>query len=713
MRHRLLRTSAVLLAANAVSLLALSLILFRLQAPVTFFRYDGTFLLSVVKNQAEWMSGLGAFTMDFLKGMGEEWFPFDTRLLPGFLVARLAGYGDWFPAIAATWFALEFAAGTILVGRAIGFELAVTVLAVWFALFGAMPYLVPAPAMERTWGNPNVLSLMAFVMVALALFLRIGRASRMKSAASAAGLLLVLVYLTFVTPLSMIVCLPVLGFFCAVGLTTTRDSNETRWKLIASAVIVSVYLLLFVAWLPGLFLDAKTTFFWSELQPGPLGWRSTSLLLEDPALRPTGVVFYAAAVLGGIATALRAAGMQRRFALGYLTFVALLWICTGALAVGFRWLGPGVSYLDWVIYPLHALFAAQLVYSCLLGILIPDVRAALPLILMRAAVLVPWAALEVWVPPYDRPLMKNLIPFRWPPLRTPFVDFLEHEIALRPGEPFRGRVVNLAGARFDPQFVNAPFFNQHSYDAMAAVFLGNDHREYGFWFYDIPTLDETNHVASPFFHLLMSRLLNPQGALFARQHETATLFKPDILAQLGVRYVVTEEPLPDRKPVRTINLVPNRSQYLYELEDANVAGRAVSRVTIARTAGEALTRMRAADMDFRREALLFEPLPDEPLGAVSRSRLDVHRGFLTVSAEAPGRALLVLPVEFSRCLEFTWGNASAPPPLALRANLDQTAILFDRRLDARIALRNGPFANPLCRLRDFHDAVRVELGQAG
>src|SRR5262249_16294918 len=127
----------------------------------------------------------------------------------------------------------------------------------------------------------------------------------------------------------------------------------------------------------------------------------------------------------------------------------------------------------------------------------------------------------------------------------------------------------------------------------------------------------------------------------------------------------------------------------------------------------ALTRMRAADMDFRREAVLFEPLPDEPLGEVSRSRLDVHRGFLTVSAEAPGRALLVLPVEFSRCLEFTWGNASPTPPLALRANLDQTAARSARRLDGRIALPNGPFATPPCRLRDFQDAVRVELGQAG
>jgi hypothetical protein len=81
-----------------------------------------------------------------------------------------------------------------------------------------------------------------------------------------------------------------------------------------------------------------------------------------------------------------------------------------------------------------------------------------------------------------------------------------------------------------------------------------------------------------------------------------------------------------------------------------------------------------------------------------------------VSAEAPGRALLALPVEYSRCLEFTWEPSGAESPLAVRANLDQTAILFSNRLEGRLALRNGPFVNPTCRLRDLRDAVRVELG---
>ena len=83
--------------------------------------------------------------------------------------------------------------------------------------------------------------------------------------------------------------------------------------------------------------------------------------------------------------------------------------------------------------------------------------------------------------------------------------------------------------------------------------------EYGLWFYNVPTLDETNHATSPFFHLLVTRLLNPEGALFFRPHETATLFEPRILALLGVRYVLTEELVPDRTPALEIEIAPTRN----------------------------------------------------------------------------------------------------------------------------------------------------------
>ena len=74
------RAKLILLVANGLSLLALSLILFRRPAPVTFFRYDGVFILSVAKGQAEWISGLHSYAMDLLKGLGGPWFPCSSSM---------------------------------------------------------------------------------------------------------------------------------------------------------------------------------------------------------------------------------------------------------------------------------------------------------------------------------------------------------------------------------------------------------------------------------------------------------------------------------------------------------------------------------------------------------------------------------------------------------------------------------------------------------
>src|SRR4030095_7362026 len=105
------------------------------------------------------------------------WFPVDTRLISGFVFGRLGGFGDWLPALSATWFAAEFAVATMLTCRTLQLETPVGIIAVWLAFLCALPYFVPAPALERLWGNPHILSFIAYTTIALVLFLSIGRGS--------------------------------------------------------------------------------------------------------------------------------------------------------------------------------------------------------------------------------------------------------------------------------------------------------------------------------------------------------------------------------------------------------------------------------------------------------------------------------------------------------------------------------------------------------
>lgn len=82
---------------------------------------------------------------------------------------------------------------------------------------------------------------------------------------------------------------------------------------------------------------------------------------------------------------------------------------------------------------------------------------------------------------------------------------------------------------------------------------------------------------------------------------------------------------------------------------------------------------------------------------------------LHVSADSGGRSLLVLPLQFSHCL--TLESDSQKPPRLIRANLAETGVIFEGRLDARIELRTGPFLHPLCRFDDSADDRRLGVGQ--
>ena len=80
-----------------------------------------------------------------------------------------------------------------------------------------------------------------------------------------------------------------------------------------------------------------------------------------------------------------------------------------------------------------------------------------------------------------------------------------------------------------------------------------------------------------------------------------------------------------------------------------------------------------------------------------------ERGAIRVQAESRGHSLLLLPVQYSRCL------VPSDPVTArlLPANLVQTAVLFQGSIDFRIYLEYGLF-RPGCRKQDLADLA--ELG---
>jgi hypothetical protein len=582
-----------------------------------------------------------------------------------------------------------------------------SIFAAWLGPLLALPYVYPSFGFDFLWGDPTYILLIACIIAVILLFLELGRGPFVADAARFLAIAAACTYEFIQFPNFVPVSLIVLAFFGIVALVMASSMQERLVKVAAAAVLGAFVTAVFAGLIFGLYGFAKPTFFWYEFFPRPGTVRDLSFFIADHSRWPAWIV-YGLSLAGALHAALRGGATMRPIARGFLVFVL---VNVGVvLMVNEGWKGPRIAYIDIFAYPFYCIFTAHAVAAAAESLKLASRAHSRAGILALCAL--PWLVLiDYRPPPLERPLVRNLNPFIWPPAQTPVTKFLAGEIALRPGATFRGRVASVAGSDFEPQWVQAPFITQHNYDGMNLFFSGNDHRMYGLWYYGIPTLLELNQFSSPFFHLVNARLLNAPDTKDLRSYETQSIVNDRIMALLGVRYLLSDKVLPDRTPVLHYRLVEGRDLYVYSIPGANTAGYAVTQAQRAADGREAIALLAKPSFDPRTTAVLTtqEELP--PLVPVGASSLTIERGGYRIEADSPGTSLLVLPIEYSHCLRADLTTTSATPPRVVRANLTMGAILFSGRMRGSLMLRYGPLLSN-CRLADWRDAEALRIGEA-
>jgi hypothetical protein len=687
----------------ALSFATVAAIDFAFYKDALFYRYDGTFILAMARGQHEWMAhGIG-FSLNFLQGIGDIWFPLATGLLPGF---ALGTHFDarWLPVVACFVFTLEYFFSAVILARCIGASRLLSVSAAVTGAVCTLPFFVPTLVAWRVWGNPHFMTFIAVNNLALSAYLVIGRNGRRIDAALALAVLSLLVYATLAAPGCAVLFPPMLGFFGAAALFGARDNSERLRKVAAALLVAAILVVSFGLYIFALFYYARTTYFWNDMASFAVNWKQQSFVLSESGA--AGPYLWTACLAGAVLAAWRERGRLRVFAVAFLLFVALqLAIYLTAAVTGMSWGGPPLAYVDMYCLPLYALFGAYLVlgwWTAAPG----RARWATAIV----AVL-PWLSLPALHHPFSILAFHQQNPFPWPPQETSITRVLQDEIGLHEGGAFRGRVVNIAGTEFEPQYSWAPIISQHDYDGAVAFNTGNDHRYYGMWYFDIPTLIEGNQFASPFFHVINSRLLTAPEEKHARNLTTITRFRPRILAMLGVRFVITSRPLPGLAPKQTLVVQPEYPKqwtlFLYEIPDAKVGGYWSVHPQKVDDARRAMLWMDASETT--EDSAVYEPIT-APLVAGDSSQIRVFHDRLEVDAQSPGTSLLVLPVEFSHCFDVRLSRPDGAR--LLRANVDQAALLFSGQLHAELRYRYSPW-HVGCRLRDIADAERLKLSETG
>jgi hypothetical protein len=667
---------------------------------------DGQYLLTLGRNQSEFIGPIFGFSTNPLQGLGDLWFFANTRWIPELSISRLLTDPEWQRVAVHTLALLEIFCATFLLADWLYASLGKAAASAWLAVLMISPITYPGLIYNISYDAPELATLTALPLLIVPLWARTGRGALWSDAVCIVGIGLLL-WLHFVA-FSLFTAL-VYPFLIVMGLvflvTCWRNKHEFWRKIFCAGALI---VLLVISGLPqallGITTDTAFYLFPERLMRSAHELSDGSILLHTS--EPVGVLFAGLGIVGAACQVRFGHERQRMFASAVLILVVLI-VSASVLYAMKGGSGARPIYYEYVLWPIYAIFAVPCVAIAwntgwrLFASASPHIAKLRHqwrwLVLPLVAVLILHGRNFLTGATNERPNV-------YPPKMTPLVEYLRGGIALARHTPFRGRVVTMTGQNVRGGVTWDEMFGLDMHLIRA---VGNDHRTIGLWYYNIPTLIEFSHTIPPLLYALAERYLSYGSDLQVRT--LLNMRRPDIhvLRLLGVRYIITDSHLPTAG-TRRVSVMPlPQGAGMLALDEIPKPNIGVSPTTTIRLAspGEAFAWIGRAENDFERAAILDGPDPG-PLLPATDVEVRIEQDGIAVRASSAGRSLVVIPFQFSHCLRAVSRAAGKPPELR-RANLALTGLLFDGEVDAVIAYRQGPFQQPNCRLDDLADDTRL------
>ncbi|NDD62370.1 MAG: hypothetical protein EBZ36_00055 [Acidobacteria bacterium] len=322
----------------------------------------------------------------------------------------------------------------------------------------------------------------------------------------------------------------------------------------------------------------------------------------------------------------------------------------------------------------------------------------------------------------------------------PLLNYVRERIQLKPGGTFRGSVTGVFQIPED-----RPYYwheNQGSYYTVIP-----ERFKHTFFFLDfhelqMPSLEEYSQYVTPPLHVVVSRLLTRPQDYSISNMEIITRINPRIMRGLGVRYIYTDQKLNDRHLVlikglpyheptstlegeglqltrisKTVERDPSMMLRLYEVVAPNLAGFSPRQVRYNPTAEAALETLLEDSFEWDQQIVLHEPIKSDSeavtqaLAGAANGALRYDRDGIHIDATSEGTSLLLLPLQYSRCLVWRPAESSSVQARLLRANLLQTAVLFHGRAQGTIAFEFSFGVKNNCRRLDIADMEAMRFGE--
>jgi hypothetical protein len=568
------------------------------------------------------------------------------------------------------------------------------------------------------WQETTILSLTAVVLF----FLLGQKISLFANLALGFGFAILCYVVLLAFPAGAFFAAPVIGLYCLFFLFTATNKQEFLWKIITGTALTAATI---ATNIPDFFLNLYSYSWGSYFVELISRWNRTTLLrFTSMAFALSFVNFrIALVILGSVITCCfvgaRSSGSLRRVALSVL-FVECCILLIGVVNAYSARYPIAMFYSEMIhaafLVAFFILFLLLCLTLLLIGLKIPAFgsghTAWIGELAPRPYVPLLWVVSLAAILIYAFFDTAPATSMKYPPQQPESVRILKNEIELRPGEPFRGRVLVLAGmqGKSGNQWPGGPGSISDVLEFQYRTILGNDHYVHLLPFH-LSVATDFGHWTSPvtfvFLHKFFGRKddIIPDKAFFPLR-----AFNDRVARLIGIRMVVSDAPgLPGGSIVYETK-AGHADLRIFRIEHINLGQYSPTRIIRASTASEILATIATLDFDPEHDVVIDDNIPGDLVPATSVSVITHLGPTLSVSAESTGRSLLVLPFEYSHCVRLEASQGTSGQLMAV--NLQQIGLLFEKQIKAKIAYWFGPLERPKCRKADRDRADRLRLRDA-
>jgi len=712
------RTNHRLLVLLGFSGLLLSVLL--VWSKFSHFLYaglDGNLFQFTIETFLQHTQPFSVNAINIFQGLGSPLIQMNVWLNPGYLVFSLFN-AEVARVASAAIFLFAYSFSTFFLARALGLSTLSAIIAGQLAAIVFPPFQYSVGLGIQFVLNPGVTYHIALLTFILCIVLRISSPSWITVIANACAIAALYAYSVYCDPLWTVVISVAFIIPFAICIFANGNSSALRGRVLSLAL--AAFLLYGLGIFHYIFSIAGFTarqYFQAEVFGEVQTGRFVSVLFQS---QRAGFIYWLL-FCGWIFGLIFAAGKRRLFALICLIYMLCIFgLGASYLFLNINWNYPVPIYFEQSIFHLYIVGAVggwvsliSYYKALILGLhtlicstirrftshinpapIIKHNWSAICSIVERidVASTMKWAAVLIIPaiifcyflkpPPSWRAIYREK-----PPHDIGFVQYLQQEVGITSNQPFRGSVVLPSLSLSNSQKEN--FISP--YERIRIL--------HTLWKQGIPTMEIYGQMVPPPYYYFVSRLLNSSTEPIGRNGVGVSVLNLPALQILGIKFIASERSITSTDAIlRKINKTTDGATWhLYELRNPNTGNYAPSRIYVSTNARESIEKMRLPEFNFEKDAVVSEKIA-LPLVPTRNTGFSFQDGHIHVWGESDGYSLMVLPVQYSKCLGFSEQDKAQ----IRRVNLTLTGVLFYKKIDASIR-QNISFFSSECKLEDIRD----------